>query len=79
MRILLALAAGAWLIAILPPAHADGWCGFHDKNGSRVRCGFSSLDECKKTMDTAGVKDAVCMPDPSFAANFRRAQVAARN
>ena len=37
------------------------WCGFHDKAGSRVRCGFSSEAECLQTL---GSKGTVCMLDP---------------
>ena len=77
MRILPALAAAGWLAVSLAPAHAGEWCGFLDKTGSRVRCGFSSLDECKKVMDTTGAKDPVCMPDPSFAQNSNAVRVAA--
>jgi len=79
MRIMLALAAAAWLIAILPPAHADEWCGFLDQKGSPVRCGFSSAAECKKAMDAQNAKKTICLPDPSFAAIFSRVQMAERN
>ena len=69
MRVAIGIFTIALLAASFSSAHADGWCGFLDKQGSQVRCGFSSLDECKKTMDAQDAKDAVCMPDPSFAKN----------
>ena len=50
--------------ATAAPASAEEWCGFHDKPGSRVRCGYSSAAECK---DNVVGKDAVCMPSPYFA------------
>lgn len=54
-----------------PPAGAAAhWCGFLDKAGSRVRCGFVSQQDCEKALGDA--KDAVCMPDPAFALNGRR-------
>ncbi len=68
MRILIGLAAGLGLAAALSaPAAAQDWCGFHQKEHSRVRCGYSSLQECKQAL--AGKKDAdktvVCLPDPT--------------
>src|SRR5262245_49080971 len=45
------------------------WCGFHDKAGAQVTCGYSNLDDCKKAL--GGNKDAVCMPDPAFAREER--------
>jgi hypothetical protein len=76
MRLSLAVAT-AMLAASIMSAQADEWCGFLDKDGSQVRCGFSSLDECKKTMDAQNAKDAVCMPDPSFARNESAVRLAA--
>ncbi len=46
------------------PVRAEEWCGFHDKAGSRVRCGYSSLTECEQKL--AG-KNPVCIPSPEFA------------
>jgi hypothetical protein len=63
------------LAASTAPASAQEWCGFHDKTGSKVRCGYSSMDECKQQI---GGKDAVCLPSPSFAREQRRT-VAFRN
>jgi hypothetical protein len=65
MRILFGLMVAGSLLATLAPVHADEWCGFLDKSGSRVRCGFSSLAECKQVLGDK--KDAVCMRSPSFA------------
>lgn len=78
MRLSLAFAAAGLLAASLTTAHAGEYCGFLDKEGARVRCGFSSLDECKKTMDAQGTKDAVCMADPSFVRTFSAVRIAAR-
>lgn len=66
MRLSLAVAA-ALLTASIMSAQADEYCGFLDKEGARVRCGFSSLDQCKKAMDAQNAKEAVCLPDPDFA------------
>ncbi len=54
------------LAASTAPASAAEWCGFHDKAGAKLRCGYSSLDECKQQLSD---KNAVCMPSPSFARN----------
>jgi hypothetical protein len=57
-----------------PPAgEAAHWCGFLDKAGAQVRCGFVSQQDCEKALGDA--KDAVCMPDPAFALNGRFTQV----
>ncbi len=71
MRILPAILAAAFFIVSIPSVRAEEWCGFQDKTGSRVRCGFSSLAECKQAVGDG--KDAVCMPSPSFAAKQRTA------
>ena len=52
------------LAASSAPARAEEWCGFKDKQGAQVHCGYSSLHKCKQLMDK---KNGVCMPDPSFA------------
>lgn len=62
-----ALVAGLTMMgtfAASAPARADEWCGFKDKQGAQVHCGYSSLQECK---ELTGAKDSVCMPDPGFA------------
>jgi hypothetical protein len=64
------LAAG-FLAASTPPASAAEWCGFLDKNNAKVTCGYSSLEVCKQALGDK--KDAVCMPDPSFADRQRLA------
>jgi len=45
------------------PTAASGlaWCGFKDKQGSRVRCGFSNETDCKQAVGEPG---AVCIVDP---------------
>jgi hypothetical protein len=65
-----------WLFALAPALlafNAAYWCGFLDKAGAQVRCGFVSQQDCEKALGDA--KDAVCMPDPAFALNERRARV----
>ena len=69
MRILIGLAAGLSLAAALSaPAAAQDWCGFHQKAHSIVRCGYSSLQECKQALSGKkdGDKAVICLPDPSF-------------
>jgi hypothetical protein len=66
MRVIFVLLAAVLLTAAVSSAQAENWCGFIDKDHSRVRCGFSSLDECKQTIGDN--KAAYCMPDPNFAA-----------
>ncbi len=64
MRHTIALAALLALIAV-STARAEEWCGFIDKEGAPVHCGYSSLEQCKQS--TGDKKDAYCMPDPGFA------------
>ncbi|MBS0536342.1 MAG: hypothetical protein JSR72_20010 [Proteobacteria bacterium] len=65
MRVLLRLAVAASLAgASLTAVHAGEWCGFKDKSGSQVRCGYSHLSDCKQAEHD---KAALCVPDPSFA------------
>jgi len=65
----------AALTASTAPAGAEEWCGFKDKAGARIHCGYSSLQECK---ELTGKKNAVCMPDPAFAQQERRRKPSAR-
>jgi hypothetical protein len=65
MRLLLGLMVAATFAASLSPARAEHWCGFIDKANAQVQCGYSSDTECKQA--TGDNKDAVCLPDPSFA------------
>jgi hypothetical protein len=67
-----AFAVGLTMIGTLvsaAPARADEWCGFKDKEGAQVHCGYSSLQECK---ELTAAKDSVCMPDPGFAQREER-------
>lgn len=62
------------LAAPTAPARAEQWCGFHQKAGSPVRCGYSSIEDCKQSVAAKGDKDAkdiTCLPDPAFARNAR--------
>lgn len=77
MRLLSGFAIAGLLAVSLSSAHAEEWCGFLDKQHSQVRCGYSSLADCKQALGEK--KDAVCMPSPSFAgaAHGTRLQLAA--
>ena len=57
----------AALVLSAAPASASDWCGFHQKEHSRVRCGYSSLQVCKEKLATkkTGDKTVTCMPDPA--------------
>jgi hypothetical protein len=63
MRFTIALASLA-VLAGAGSAHAELWCGFHDKTGAAVRCGFTTLSQCH---DRLGSKDTICVMDPEFA------------
>lgn len=65
MRVLLGLAAAGLVAASLATAHAENYCGFLDQAHARVRCGFTSIKDCKHALHHK--KDAVCVPSPSFA------------
>ncbi|HEY5278180.1 MAG TPA: hypothetical protein VIJ67_00365 [Pseudolabrys sp.] len=56
-----------------PTVSAGGpeWCGFHNKAGDRVRCGYSSENDCKQAL---GEPDAICIVDPYLTEN-RRSEV----
>jgi hypothetical protein len=72
MRIWTGLLGGFAIAAVLalsgPTASAQDWCGFHQKAGSRVKCGFSSLQQCKQALANkkTGDKTVTCLPDPAF-------------
>jgi hypothetical protein len=67
-----ALAATA-LLAMPAAGNAQEWCGYHQKAGARVHCGYSSRQVCQPAL--SGKSDAkkekktttavVCKPDPS--------------
>ncbi len=73
MRLIIPLAALLALSFASTSASAEEWCGFQDKAGAVVRCGYSSLEECKQKLEnkTKDAKDIVCMPSPSFASEKR--------
>jgi hypothetical protein len=72
MRIWTGLLGGVVLAGVLalsgPTASAADWCGFQQKAGSRVQCGFSSLQQCKQALTDKknGDKGVTCLPDPAF-------------
>lgn len=74
MRWAIQLAMGVAAMSLTAGAHAAdttktanaptagmAWCGFHDKAGARVRCGFSSEAQCRQTL---GPKGTICIIDP---------------
>ena len=65
MRVLFGLVVAGLLAGSVCSASAEQWCGFLDKDHARVRCGFTSIKDCKQALHHK--KDAVCMPSPSFA------------
>ena len=69
MRAMIGFLTAGLLVTAALPARAQDWCGFIDKENSRVRCGFSSLEQCKAALGDK--KDAYCMRDPNFARRER--------
>jgi hypothetical protein len=71
MRIMTGLVGGLAILGALAlsgtTASAQDWCGFHQKAGSRVHCGFSSLQQCKQALSEKkdGDKGVTCLPDPA--------------
>lgn len=72
MRVLIGLVAGLTIAGALSmsagSAGASDWCGFHQKAHSRVRCGYSSLQVCKRKLSEkkkSGDKTVTCVPDPA--------------
>lgn len=57
------------ITATSTPANAEEWCGFHEKAGSRVQCGYSSEAECHRAL---GKDDTQCIVDPYIADNRRQ-------
>jgi hypothetical protein len=44
-------------------AHAEQYCGFINKPGAIVKCGYSSRESCENTIG----KNARCFVDPDIA------------
>jgi len=71
MRVLLGLGLAGLVAGAFAPAHAEQWCGFRDKAHERVRCGYSSLQQCRQVLadKNRGKKDSgtivICLPDPA--------------
>ncbi len=71
MQIVTGLAGSLAIASVLAlsanSANAGDWCGFHqyEKAHSQVRCGYSSLQECKEALTEKTADDkTVCVPDP---------------
>jgi hypothetical protein len=73
MRVIFGLAVAGLVAASVSSARAEEWCGFLDKAGARVQCGFSSLAECKQALGDQ--KNGYCIPDPTSASIGNRAHV----
>lgn len=69
-----ALAFGG-ILALSAPVHAQEWCGYQQRTGARVHCGYSSRQVCEQALSGKTEKtdkktkktDAtvICKPDPS--------------
>jgi len=53
------------LSATTATASAQGWCGFIDDENAPVRCGYSTITECKLAIGEKS-KAAYCVLDPFF-------------
>jgi hypothetical protein len=71
MRVVFGLVLAGLMAGTLVPARAEQWCGFIPEARERVRCGYSSLQQCRQALTdrTKERKDAakgiVCLPDPA--------------
>lgn len=71
MRVLFGLLLAGFTAGVFVPARAEQWCGFIDEAHQRVRCGYSSLQQCRQVLadKTRGKKTSgkgiVCLPDPT--------------
>jgi hypothetical protein len=72
MRVVFGLVLASLVAGGLGPARAEQWCGFIHEANERVRCGYSSLQQCQQALadtvrdkkkDTG--KGIVCLPDPA--------------
>lgn len=72
MRYTIALAALLALITVSSASAAE-WCGFIDKEGAPVHCGYSTVEQCKQSLGDK--KGGYCMPDPGFASLRLRGRV----
>lgn len=68
MRLSIAVLAALAAASLAGPAQAQDWCGFKDENGAVIKCGYSTLAECRALTHA---KDGVCMPNPDFADRVR--------
>jgi len=71
MRVVFGLVLAGLMAGATVPARAEQWCGFIHEANERVRCGYSSLQQCKQALadkirdkKNSG-KGIVCLPDPA--------------
>lgn len=69
-----ALAAQNGTTAADAAAQGPAWCGFKDKAGSAVRCGYSSESDCKQAVGEPG---AICIVDPYLTERRRSGSIPA--
>jgi len=72
MRVVFGMALAGLMAGTVAPARAEQWCGcFIPEARERVRCGYSSLQQCRQTLaDKTGdkkssTKGIICLPDPA--------------
>ncbi len=71
MRIAFGVVLAGLMAGTVVPACAEQWCGFIPEARERVRCGYSSLQQCRQALSdrTKEKKDSaggiVCLPDPA--------------
>jgi hypothetical protein len=72
MRVVFGLVLAGLMAGTIVSARAAQWCGFLDEAHQRVRCGYSSLQQCRQVLSDktkerkqdAG-KGIICLPDPA--------------
>jgi len=71
MRVVFGLVLAGLMAGGVGATRAEQWCGFIHEAKERVRCGYSSLQQCQqaladKTRDKKNAgKGIVCLPDPA--------------
>ena len=57
--------AGVLVLAGIPAAQAEEWCGYAAREKSLIECGYSSVSECQSALGKGGM----CFLDPDTALN----------